>query len=478
MLNRRRLIGSATAALMAARAKIARAASASPAEADALAAQIKGHISYKADQDYEYIRQFGVFNAIKPNRYPEAIVLAESVDDVVAAVKWARAKGWQVGVRSGGHSWMAQHTRDRAITINLAKLKQIDIDPDKKIAIVSPSTTGDQLNKVAQDQYGLMFPSAHGVGVGLGGFVMCGGHGWNARSWGPGCANLLAVDVVNAKGELLHCTDSENADYLWAARGAGPGQFAAVVRLHLQLHPNPKFKRKIGYNFDVDQLEPVVRWINDNGLHHPKGLELVVIGRKRDGKPNIYLGATAMADTQEEADAMLDLVSACPSVPKATKVVAKYTAFLPAREEPLTEGMPAGWRIIIDGAWTSVNSDTLMPYMNDLMTSYGPEKSFGYLQFWGPVHPTPNMAYSLQGNLYLSSNAIFTDATQDDANRQWVHERVLKLKPISVGGQMNDENMVYYNQPYLSSAVGAKLERLRKQYDPEHRFVGFLKAKV
>ncbi len=53
--------------------------------------------------------------------------MAESVDDIVAGVKLAKAKGWQVGVRSGGHSWAAQHTRDKAILINLAKLDEISV---------------------------------------------------------------------------------------------------------------------------------------------------------------------------------------------------------------------------------------------------------------------------------------------------------------------------------------------------------------
>src|SRR5262245_24836359 len=48
-------------------------------------------IVYKGSARYEAFRQSAVWNARKPERYPEAIVMAESVDDVIAAVKLAKA---------------------------------------------------------------------------------------------------------------------------------------------------------------------------------------------------------------------------------------------------------------------------------------------------------------------------------------------------------------------------------------------------
>ena len=60
------------------------------------------------------------------------------------------------------------------------------MDPKARIATVSPAWYGDQFNKVLAEQYQLMFPTAHDPGVGLGGFVMCGGHGLNSRLWGAG----------------------------------------------------------------------------------------------------------------------------------------------------------------------------------------------------------------------------------------------------------------------------------------------------
>ena len=50
----------------------------------------------------------------------------------------------------------------------------------------------------------LFFPFGHCEGVGLGGFLLQGGFGWHSRAMGMGCENVLAIDYVDADGELRH----------------------------------------------------------------------------------------------------------------------------------------------------------------------------------------------------------------------------------------------------------------------------------
>ena len=40
-----------------------------------------------------------------PERYPDVIVHAVDADDVVATVRYAKASGKRVSIKSGGHSW-------------------------------------------------------------------------------------------------------------------------------------------------------------------------------------------------------------------------------------------------------------------------------------------------------------------------------------------------------------------------------------
>jgi FAD/FMN-containing dehydrogenase len=105
-------------------------------------------------------------------------VQASSVEDVVEAVKLANELNCRVSIRSGGHSWAAWSVRDDAIMIDLENLKCMELNQENSIAKVSPSTTGRMLNGYLSTK-GKMFAGGHCPDVGLGGFLLQGGMGWN-----------------------------------------------------------------------------------------------------------------------------------------------------------------------------------------------------------------------------------------------------------------------------------------------------------
>lgn len=470
MITRRRLLGWGTA--------IGAAASATKAFALRLprlgfAAQVakpvettKGKIIYKGDPTYEVYRRGATWNARKPNRFPTAIVMAEDVKDVVAAVKLAKERDWQVSARSGGHSFTGSHTRDNAVMINIIKMKELSVDPKARIATVSPAWFGDQLNKVFEKDQ-LIFPTAHDPGVGIGGFILCGGHSTVSRMFGPACASLQALDVVNADGELIHADEKQNSDYLWAARGSGPGFFGVAVRFYLKLHPLPTSRKSSGYLFPPDVLDELVTWLGTNQNSFPKHLEALMIGGTADGKPVIRMAGNAHGYSEQEADSALDILESCPVVKKAISKRVKV---------PFATGgaIKANTRQIVDGAWTSVPPDKILAAARDAFLKVPTPESFMFWMHWGPVQKLPDMAYSVQGDLYLSPNAIYYDAADDERCAAWTAEVMSKLKPISLGGQMNDENMPVNKTRYLSKEASARLEAMRAKYDPKHRFASFL----
>ncbi|MDT5223320.1 MAG: hypothetical protein QOG19_727, partial [Mycobacterium sp.] len=87
---------------------------------------------------YEAARRQTVWNGILPQRFPDVIVQAHDTDDVVAAIRYARANGHQVGVRSGGHSWTASHLRDGGLLLDVSRLDHCTVEPDRMIAVVGP----------------------------------------------------------------------------------------------------------------------------------------------------------------------------------------------------------------------------------------------------------------------------------------------------------------------------------------------------
>lgn len=129
---------------------------------------------------YEKARIGRVFNHRRPDRYPVAVIEATEESHTVDAVRLAKEKKCRLSVRSGGHSWAAWSVRDDAILLDLGQYKQIDLDEKTGIVKVSPSTTGRMLNGFLTTK-GLLFAGGHCPDVGLGGFLLQGGMGWNCK---------------------------------------------------------------------------------------------------------------------------------------------------------------------------------------------------------------------------------------------------------------------------------------------------------
>jgi FAD/FMN-containing dehydrogenase len=485
MINRRRVISAAAAALSVAGTGLAGTARAevTGSTADGSPARVgrnrdeailKGKITFKGEERYEAYRQAAVWNARKPNRYPRAIVMAESIDDVCAAVRLAKRKGWQIGARSGGHSWVAPHIRDNAILVNLTRMKELSVDPTTRIATVSPAWQGQAFNKVLRDQYDLMFPSGHCYGIGLGGFILAGGHGWNSRLWGPACAQLIALDLVNADGELVHASESENSEYLWAARGGGAGFPGVAVRFFLKTYPRPHFMKFSTYTFPEETLEEVLTWFGDIQGNLPKYMEANLRGMLIEGKPFINIVGNALAYTEAECDSALDLLESCPASNKVTASQRKVATIFPGESESPNTLSPTGARYVCDGAWSNASPAEIIRRTRPFYSDF-PSKESWYLWLgWGEVQSLPDMAYSLQGHSYLSPNAVWYDPSDDAKCEEWALRTIDAVRDIAVGGQMNDDNMAVNKLPYLSGSASAKLKTIQRKYDPQHRFVGFL----
>jgi len=450
---------------------------AAPATQVAATDPLAGRITFRGEPRYEALREAASWNARKPNRFPNAIVLAESDGDVIAAVKLAAQRNWQVSTRSGGHSWSASHTRDNSVQINLARMKQIEIDPDAMIARISPSIYGNVLNKQLRDQFQLFTPSAHGVNVGMGGFAMCGGHGWNSRVFGLGCENLVALDLVDSRGELIHASEGENSDYLWAARGSGPGFFGSATRYYVRLHPRPQVMRTHGFVFGSEELENVVGWVRETMASFPAILEVVMIGRQKDGEPVFTLIGNCLGSTEAEVSAALAILDSCPAASRAKSNWLRDIV-VPYDVEPPTDSNPTGARFAVDNIWTSAPSAALLPLLRPLFTGFPTPASYVFIQIWGPIRKLPDMAYTVQGDIYISSNAVYYDPADDARCEAWAVQAMRNLDAISIGGQMNDENIQHHPARYLSVEASRRLEQLRHRYDPQGRFPGYLKTEA
>jgi FAD/FMN-containing dehydrogenase len=185
-------------------------------------------------QDQDFIEACALFNSMIEKR-PAVIARCSSTDDVVAAVNLARERGLEVAVRSGGHSVAGFSICDGGVLIDLAGLKQIDVDPEARLARTGGGVLWGDFDAATQE-HGLHTPGGRITTTGVGGFTTGGGFAWTSSKHGLTCDNLISAEVVCADGRVLTASDDENQDLFWGIRGGG-GNFGVVTRFDFRLHP-------------------------------------------------------------------------------------------------------------------------------------------------------------------------------------------------------------------------------------------------
>jgi FAD/FMN-containing dehydrogenase len=186
------------------------------------------------DRDFPAARAALSVSAWQPDRAPAAIVRTTRADEVIAAVRAAVERELRIAVRSGGHSLSATHLATGAVTLDLRGLDEIAVDEASATAWVEPGVTVAHA-AAALHAADMSFPIGHAPTVGLGGFLLAGGNGWNTPTWGHGCERVLAAEVVLPNGERRVVDRDHDTDLWRAVRGAGPFFPGVVLRFLLRL---------------------------------------------------------------------------------------------------------------------------------------------------------------------------------------------------------------------------------------------------
>jgi len=315
----------------------------------------------RGDDGYEDARRSTVWNQRVPDRYPAMIVQAHDEDDIVAALGYAKANDLQVGIRSGGHSWAANHLRDGGLLLDMHGFDQATIDKDKMVAVAGPGKGGSILAAELEAQ-DLFFPAGHCKGVCIGGYLLQGGYGWNSRVYGPACESVLGLDVITADGEKLYIDADNHPDLYYAARGAGPGFFAVVTAFHLKLYAKPAVCGMSLYAYPFECAEEVFTWAREISADVDRRVELQIVATASvpdigiDG-PAIVLASPVFADNEEEAAEALALLGTCPAIDKALAKVPYAPTDLPTWYTAVMGNYLEDHRYSADNMWTSASAE-------------------------------------------------------------------------------------------------------------------------
>ena len=233
--------------------------------AERLAKTLDGDVIVPGDPAYDAAR--AVWNAMVDRR-PRLIARCSNVADVRAAVLAARDLNIEIGVRCGGHSVLGLGIPEDGLTIDLTPMGAVRVDPTQKRAWVQGGALLGALDRATQP-HGLATTAGNVSHTGVGGLTLGGGMGWLARQYGLSCDNVLSFEMVTADGDVIHASQTENADLYWGLRGGG-GNFGIVTEFEFRLHEVPNAALLSTLSFPIEAAGSVLRTWRDLAAEAPR----------------------------------------------------------------------------------------------------------------------------------------------------------------------------------------------------------------
>lgn len=194
----------------------------SEAALEQLRAETRGAVLEPGDEGEHEVRE--AFNAMHPST-PAVTVRCDGTADVTAAVRFAREERLPLAVRGGGHSIAGLSSIDGGVLLDLAPMRGVVVDADRRLAIVQGGALWADVDRETQ-AFGLVAPGGVVSDTGVAGLTLGGGYGWVRRKYGLSVDALVEAQIVCADGCVRTASADSHADLYWAIRGGG-GNFTA-----------------------------------------------------------------------------------------------------------------------------------------------------------------------------------------------------------------------------------------------------------
>jgi len=406
------------------------------------------------------------------NRRPALIVRCISVDDVVAAVNFARSHSLLTAVRCGGHSMSGKGVCDGGLVIDLSYMNQVDIDVDKKIAYVQG---GAQLGDMDRKALPLGLATTAGVvsHTGVGGLTLGGGMGRLQRRFGLAIDNVLGVEIVTADGKVLTANDKENPDLYWGVRGGG-GNFGVVTKFIFRLHNMNPMVINFGIRFPMAVAKDALKLYFDFTTGADEDLFILGgVSMREDGTGGVSIGGNYFGPPSD-VDRVLKPLRDFGKTTSDRVIPIEYVKL----QQVADDGLNApGKRRYAKGGFLREISDDLITTMVERMEPLASRSfSVGLLPMDGApsrvgASDTVWAHRDASFNIDSTSTWAMDNTDVDEENISWNRAYWKDVEPFTRGfyvNQLIDENQGQVNSNY--GANHARLVKVKNTYDPTNFF--------
>jgi FAD/FMN-containing dehydrogenase len=443
---------------------------------EALRGTFLGELLLPGDSVYEECRK--VFNAMHDKR-PGLIARCTCTADVVAAVNFARQNRLLVAVRCGGHSVAGLSICDGGILIDLAGLKQIEVDPQARTAVAGGGVLWGEFDAATQ-RHALHTPGGRVTTTGVGGFTTGGGYGWTSSKYGLTCDNLISAEVVLADGRVVTASEQENQDLFWGIRGGG-GNFGIVTEFKYRLHPLGPIVLAGLAIWPIESAPQVMRSWRDYVDGAPDELstacailtappEEFVPGHLR-GQVVLAVVAMYVGDPEQGASVIQPLKDLGPAVDLIQPM--PYTAFQAIIDPMAPKGFRSYWRGEYLKGLHDEAIDTFIRHGSELAAAGKPLSQMIIFRIGQGVAATAEdaTAFSHRGANYLFHPiSMWQQPAADDRLISASRAFCSAMQPFSTGGAYLNFTPEDRVRDAYGDAKYTRLVALKDRYDPDNLF--------
>ena len=434
-----------------------------------LRATVKGRLVLPGDSLYENARRVFYWNP-KTESTPAAVVQCGHEEDVLRAVEFARHHELEVAVRAGGHSHLAWSSSN-GLVIDLSPLKQISIDPTRRIIRAQGGVLSGEVGRAA-GQHDLVPVLGQCPGVGATGVTLGGGLGWLSGLFGACCDNLLSARLVTADGRMRDVNAESDPDLFWALRGAG-ANFGVTTAFEAQLHSiGPVVAGDIHYA--VRDARAVLRGFRELMHEAPDGFQATL--NLTPGERGVFLSLCHVG-AEDEGQRILRTLRAIP--PPTKEVVNRQTFANLAEKAAATNpgNSPSPAFRAIQTVYRDRISDEVIDIIVDQLAHASPDTIMGLSHYMhGQVCRVKSDATAFPHrqahSVHLRVAYNWTDPQATEQRFAWGEEWLRVLRPQS-------DERIYANYQTYETKAGSpsvfgdnhdRLLALKKKYDPTNFF--------
>jgi FAD/FMN-containing dehydrogenase len=442
---------------------------------DSLSERLVGEVVTPNDAAYAEARR--VWNGMV-NEFPAAIAYCGTVDDVVAAVDFARDHGLDAAVRSGGHSVSGASVVSGGLVIDCSRLAWVRVAPEARTARVGAGAEWGVVDAATQS-FGLATPGGVVSDTGVAGLTLGGGTGYLSPKHGFAADNLQAIDVVTGRGERVTATPDRNPDLLWAARGGGT--VGVVTAFEFDLHPLDHDVRYAESWLPIERTSEILREYRAYQRDAPEdACVFPYFGRvpdtaefptDRHGDPAVVVAGVHTGEPGAGLGGFEPLVERPDAFASSTETMG-YTDLQSMQDDDFPDGRRYYWTSV---SLTELRDDAIADLRDAAERAPSPLSTVVLWPMHGAVGRAGDDAGPIVGRdaaVVVTVEAMWDDPMATAENVEWVRRTCRRIEseaslpgrlPNFAGGGSPDADDVYADR-------AERLRAIRDRHDPDGVF--------